>query len=70
MVQSIKDENLNKNCFHYDGLLLKFKICTIWLVEKTCIFFIFVTVTVQMSMECEMQKNLGGIYKTFEFTLT
>ena len=46
----------------YDGtrylvLLLKCKISTISLVEKACIFVIFLTATVEISMECETQES-------------
>ena len=38
-------------------LSLKCKISAIWLVETTCILLIFLTATVQISMECETQEN-------------
>ena len=38
-------------------LLLKRKISAIWLVEKTCMFLIFLIAQVEMSMECETQES-------------
>ena len=47
----------------YNNLSLKCKISAIWLVEKECIFLIFLIATVQISMKCEKQESKTGLKK-------
>ena len=45
---------------YYTKLLLKCEVSAIWLVEKECIFLIFLIATVQISVECETQESKTG----------
>ena len=49
----------------YDTLSVESKISAIWLVEKACIFLVFLFARVQT--ECE---TINVSYKTFKFILT
>ena len=56
-------KNFKTVSFRYFALSLKCKISAIWLVEKACMYLIFLIATVQMSMECNTQESSAGSTK-------